>query len=66
MRHNLKVFRVDRNMTQQDMADKFNISVSTYHLIEQGIRRGSMEFWTNFQNEFNLDDATMWRIQKNI
>ena len=66
MRHELKVFRVKQNLTQQEMAEKTGVSVTTYNLIENGNRRGSQEFWLNLQNIFNLEDGQVWTLQKNI
>ena len=65
MRHELKVFRVTQNLTQQQMAEKTGVSVSTYNLIENGARRGSQTFWLTLQKEFNLDGGKVWELQSN-
>lgn len=65
-RTELKVLRVKNKLTQYEMASKLNVSVSTYNLIEQGKRRGSLKFWTKLQYQFNLKDGEVWKIQNNI
>ena len=62
-RQALKVFRVTHNLTQQQLADKLGVSVSTYNLIESGKRRGSQKFWLKLQQEFNLDGGKVWELQ---
>ena len=62
-RQALKVFRVTHNLTQQQLADKTGVSVSTYNLIENGERRGSLKFWLKLQKEFNLDGGKVWELQ---
>lgn len=66
MRHELKVFRVMQNLTQDEMAAKTGVSRATYNLIENGNRRGSQEFWENLQHTFKLEDGQVWNLQKNI
>lgn len=63
MRLALKTFRVSKNLTQQQMAEKLGVSVSTYCLIEKGERRGSAELWQRLQKVFNLDGGTVWALQ---
>lgn len=63
MRNELKVLRVRNGLTQQQIAEKLSVSVSTYNLIEQGKRRGSQEFWLKLQKEFNLKDGEVWQLQ---
>lgn len=63
MRLALKTFRVSKNLTQKQMAEKTGVSISTYSLIESGTRRGSQEFWQRLQKEFDLDGGTVWALQ---
>ena len=63
---NLKIWRMKQRITQQEMANKTGVSLSTYNLIENGSRRGSHEFWVRVQREFNLTDGEVWRLQNNI
>ena len=63
MRNELKVLRVRHGLTQQQMAEKTGVGITTYNLIEQGKRRGSQEFWLKLQKEFNLKDGEVWQLQ---
>lgn len=63
MRKELKLLRVEHNLTQTEMAKRCGTSLSTYNLIEQGKRQGSQTFWLTLQREFNLDGEKAWRIQ---
>lgn len=64
MRKELRRFRTNKFITQQEMADKLGVSVSTYNLIENGKRRGSQDFWLKLQNVYNLEDDQVWKLQK--
>ena len=63
MRNELKVLRVRNGLTQQQMAEKTGVGITTYNLIEQGKRRGSQEFWLKLQKEFDLKDSEVWKLQ---
>ena len=65
MRHELKVFRVEQNLNQNEMAAKTGVSVGTYSRIENGKMRGSQEFWVKLQQVFKLEDGKVWSLQKN-
>jgi DNA-binding XRE family transcriptional regulator len=58
--------RIDHDLTQPQAAEKLGVSTSTYNLVENGKRRGSVEFWQKVQKEFNLDGETVWKIQNRI
>ena len=55
--------RVDHDLTQTDMAEICEVSVSTYSLIENGKRRGSKKVWQRMQANFKLDGEQMWKLQ---
>lgn len=65
MRKDLKLFRLNKFLTQQELADQLGVSVSTYNLIEKGTRRGSVDFWTKLQSLYKLEDGDVWKMQKN-
>lgn len=54
MRTDLKVLRVKNNLTQQEMADKLDVSLTTYSFIENGKQSGKVEFWKKVKEAFNL------------
>lgn len=62
---NLKLFRVAHNLTQEEMADKLNVSRSVYSNIERGRNRGAdFRFWSNLQKAFNISNEEMFRLMK--
>lgn len=65
MRINLKVFRVQHNLTQDEIAEKIGCTRATYSAIENGIRDGRKSFWKALQYAFQIPDTEMWALQKN-
>lgn len=55
--------RVDHDLTQVDMAQIGEVSLTTYNFIENGKRRGSKKFWQNVEKHFNLGGEQMWKLQ---
>ena len=64
IRMNLKLFRVERKLSQQDMADMLDVPRQTYAMVERGQRRGSDELWTKIQDVFGVPDADMWKLMQ--
>ena len=64
VRHNLYMFRCDKKLTQNEMAEICGVSRVTYAKIENGERGGSAAFWTTLQNVFGVPDEEMWKLQK--
>lgn len=62
MRKELKLVRVENDLTQAQMAKKLGIALSTYNLIENGKRGGNKELWIKLKNTFNVSDERMWKI----
>ena len=60
----LKLFRIKKNLYQQEIADKCGISVSMYCCIENGERKGSFKFWNRLQSEFGLTDKEVEKLKK--
>lgn len=65
MRVNLKVLRVRMNLNQAEMAEKCGIGRVSYAAIERGDRGGSMKFWKNLQDAFEVKDENMYSLMKN-
>lgn len=63
-RMGLKLFRVKKNLSQQEMADKLGMARSHYAMIERGERRGSDEMWKTLKEVFNVPDADMWALMQ--
>lgn len=64
IRMNLKLFRVERKLSQQDMANMLDVPRQTYAMVERGQRRGSDEFWEKLQTVFSVPDADMWKLMQ--
>lgn len=50
MRINLQRARKAKGITQQQTADKLNISLRYYQQIEQGTRTGSFDIWDTLED----------------
>ncbi len=50
MRKNLKEARLLAGMTQQEIADKLDITLVYYQKIEAGDRVGNFEIWDNLED----------------
>lgn len=59
----LKKLRIERNLTQDELAKKLGVSVGTYSFVESGKKRGSEELWLKIQKVFSIPDEQMWTIQ---
>ena len=64
VRMKLKLFRISKNLSHQEMADLIGVTRSTYAMVERGQRRGSAEMWIAFKNAFNVSDAEMWAFMQ--
>lgn len=58
----LKQFRIGLQLTQQEMADKMDVSKVMYVSVENGQRQGTYAFWCTFQNVFKVPDEQMWKL----
>ena len=54
MRQNLKQARIDKGMTQQQIADYLHISLDNYKSIEIGRRSGNFELWDDLEDLFSI------------
>lgn len=56
MRKNLKLLRVEHDLTQEEMAARLGVTRTTYCNVENGKSDGSSFFWLNVQREFPGND----------
>jgi transcriptional regulator with XRE-family HTH domain len=54
MRPNLKQARIDKGMTQQQVADYLDIGVRYYQKIESGDRTGDIRLWDDLEDLFSI------------
>ena len=63
-RRNLKVLRVKKGLTQQQMAERIGISLSGYSRIESGLQKCSTKFLCKLQEAFGIPDSEIWDYTK--
>ena len=59
MRKNLKEARQKTGMTQQQMADKLNITIRHYKAIESGERLGSIQVWDSLEDILGINQRVL-------
>ncbi len=62
-RTKLKLLRVEKGWSQEDVAKQIGISTQSYALIERGIRFGSHGTWEKIKNLYQIADSDMWELQ---
>lgn len=62
MRAVLKQARIDKGMTQQEVADSLGISVRYYQRIEAGERTGDFEMWDTLEDMFGTHQRDLRRM----
>ncbi len=65
MRKNLKEARQRAGMTQQQMADKLNISLVYYQKIEAGDRIGDVVIWDTLEDITGIHQRKLREIPEN-
>ena len=62
LRKNLKEARQKAGMTQQQIADRLEISLVYYQKIEQGTRNGDFEIWDRLEDLLNLHQRELRKM----
>ena len=62
MRQNLKKARIQKNMTQQQVAEHLEISLRYYQKIEAGDRNGDFEIWDSLEDLFTIHQRKLREI----
>lgn len=65
MRKNLKDARTAAGLTQQQMADKLDISLRYYKQIEKGERTGDFTIWDTLEDITGIHQRKLREILKN-
>ena len=63
-RDNLYMLRCKEKLTKGEMATKTGVSRTTYTLIENGKRDGSLTFWNALKSAFNVPDEEMYSLMR--
>lgn len=61
----MRLIRFDRGMSQETAADLCGFNAQYFSRVERGMNDGSIEFWRNFKNAFNLSDSEIWAVIEN-
>lgn len=61
-RKNLKIFRVEHDLTQFDIASRIGCSRDAYSAIENGSRDPSYDFMEKLQTAFDVPAEKMWTL----
>lgn len=61
-RKNLKIFRVEHDLTQFDMAQRIGCSRDAYSAIESGSRDPSYDFMKKLKAAFGVPAESMWAL----
>lgn len=65
MRENLRKARIDKGMTQKQVADYLNVIERHYKAIEYGERLGSIDVWDKLEDLFNVHQRKLREISEN-
>ena len=65
MRKNLKIFRVFKNLTQEEFARQIGYSAAEYNYIETGKRNPHEVFWKEIQKVFRLRNEDIEAFRRN-
>ncbi len=63
MRKNLKEARAAAGLTQQQMADKLNISLRYYQKLEAGSRTGDFTIWDTLEDITGIHQRKLREIE---
>lgn len=64
-RENLKKARQEAGMTQQQMADRLNISLRYYKSLESGERIGAIEIWDKLEDFTGIHQRKLRELSEN-
>ena len=62
----LKQLRIGLDLSQEQMADRLNVSRSQYAAIENGQRYGTLKFWRNLQETLVVPKADVYDMMTEI
>jgi DNA-binding XRE family transcriptional regulator len=62
----MKQMRIGLDLSQEQMADRLNVSRSLYAAIENGKRYGTLKFWRNLQETLSLPKDEVFEMMTEI
>lgn len=64
MRKKLRQARIDKGLTQAEVADRLEISLRYYQNIEAGTRTGDFTLWDTLEDLFGIHQRELREISK--
>ncbi len=61
----LRLLRYNNDLSQEETAAKIGFSAQYFSRVERGMYDGSVEFWRNLKNTFNISDSEIWAYIEN-
>ena len=61
----LRLLRFNNGLSQEQTAAKIGFNAQYFSRVERGMIDGSVEFWRNLKNAFNLSDSEIWALIEN-
>lgn len=58
--------RIDLGMTQEQMAQALNTSMTSYCMIENGKREGTIAFWMKFKKLTGMNDSNLIEVMQDV
>lgn len=65
-RLNLINARIDRGMTQADVAKELGIGLRSYKQLEYAERTGNVEYWDKLEEMFNVHQRTLREVYDQV
>lgn len=63
-RKKILYFRIEKNLTQETMAEMLGVTSQYISYIERGRSNGSYKFWNKFKEVFNIADEDIESFKK--
>lgn len=64
MRKQIKILMIERDLTQNDLAEMLGVSPQYIGCIVRGTSNGSYTFWENFKERLEIPDTEIEKYKK--
>jgi transcriptional regulator with XRE-family HTH domain len=64
MRKQIKILMIERDLTQQDLAELLDVTPQYIGCIIRGTSNGSYKFWENFKEKLNIPDTEIEKYKE--
>lgn len=62
----MRKVRIDLGMTQSQMAEALDTSLTSYSLIENGYREGTVAFWLKYKGLTGMEDSKLIEVMQDV